>query len=153
MIYEMMAQPRYDRIVPLEEVAQNRMYSDLADLAVIFNHEVIAIEDRWFWKPNVLISWIKRYGPYRPFHGSYCQMESLRGQVSLNDLFDDLQQKCFSVEEWVKFYMQIGYAFGGFCEIMEQRLAKEFPQCVNLIEDETLLSYLLRIHDGKILKL
>lgn len=153
MIYEMMAQPKYDRIVPLEEVVKNRFYTDLADLAVIFNHEIIAIEDTWYWKPNVLISWIRRYGPYRQFHGQTPEMESGRGQLSMNDLFDDLHKNCFSVEEWVKFYMQIGYALGGFCEITEQRYASEFSQCQDLIEDETLLTYLLRIHAGKVLKL
>lgn len=154
MIYELMAQPKFDRIVPLEEVAKNRYYADLADLAVIFNNDIVAIDDDWYWKPNVLISWIKRYGSYRQFHGDTPEMGSGRGQLSLDDLFDDLQKNCFSVEEWVKFNMQIGYRLSGFCEIVDGS-AEDISQCKNnlMFADETLLSYLLRVHEGKVLKL
>ena len=53
-----------ERIISQDELMQS--YPDLAELAVIFNHEVIKSYDGTFmWKPNYLMCLIKNNRFYR----------------------------------------------------------------------------------------
>lgn len=161
------------RIIPVEELATSDYYSDIAELAVIFNHDVVETEYCcWRWKPNAFIDWIKDYaGVYTPAgpvstakgdhsYGQHCK--SIRASLSLNTLACDLQCGAFSMEEWMKFYMQIGYSLCGFAECFGQHEASEYglPGAKQRNDEddpdryvETVIEYMARVHKGKVLKL
>jgi hypothetical protein len=173
---------KFDRIVPVEEVAANESYSDLAEIAVIFNHDIVEIETKegsrfgshvWRWKQNDLMNLFHEHCPvYVPsIATSDLEQNSLpvtrgsefRATVNLNDLFMELYQGTFSIEEHMKFYMQIGYSLSGYSEVYGQRNAYELnlpgaerPQDSEEDENgyvETILDYIRRVHKGKVLKI
>lgn len=130
-----------ERIIPLLEVRASD-YNDLADLAEIFRHEII--EDQsgvWRWKQNRLSRFI-------------CD------QINLNNVWIALHRGDFSMEELMKFYMQIGYSLDGFIEVFGQHEASEFslagakpPDPNNDDYTETILEYMRRTYCGGSLKL
>ena len=81
----------------------------------------------------------------------------------MNQLWINLTRGEISLDEHMKFYMQIGYSLGGFCEVYGQHEVTEFgleyhqpplKQCH--IGDEyweTPIQWLLKEHAGKVLKL
>ena len=99
----------------------------------------------------------------------------LRGSLSLNDIWGDLYEERFSLEEFVKFYMGIGYSLSGFCEVFGQRNVYDLPAGMipegyevpdNNEDDDndderdeneeadnapTLIDFLRDIHQGKVL--
>lgn len=112
----------------------NADYADMAKLATIFNHVVIENEHgTWRWKKNRL-------------------MDFIENNISLNELVIALHRKHFSIEEFVKFNMQIGYSLSGFCELFDM-----FPASERGVDDaegeETVVDYLLRKYDGIVLKI
>jgi hypothetical protein len=164
------------RVIPLEEVAEKEYYSDMADLATIFNHEIVEMGNpenpTWRWKPNSFIDWIQDYaGVYTPStphnlaagdggFGRHC--DSHRASLCLNTLSQDLHCGAFSMEEWMKFYMQIGYSLCGFGEVFGQHEASDYglPNAHQRGPDddpdeyvETVIEYMRRIHRGEVLKL
>lgn len=156
------------RIIPLKEVEKN--YEDEAKLAVIFNHEVVEMDDGvWRWKGNQLVEWLQDYTPAHtpPFRviqqsaGSpYCGHGTpTRCDIDLNTLWGDFYNGMFTVEEFMKFYMQIGYSLCGFREVFAQTEASEWglpgaktPKSREHYT-ETIIDYMLRKHKGKVLKL
>jgi hypothetical protein len=161
------------RVIPIEEVAASEHYDDMADLAVIFNHEII--EDKggtWRWKSNRLACLFMEYAPvYAP---STAEMEadgmknlgrrgqSIRASLDLNNLAVDLDAGLYTVEEKMKFMMQIGYSLSGYAELFGQHEASEYdlPCVLPTPEDhdgenyvETVIEYMRRVHKGKVLKL
>ena len=173
-INELRVLPDVKRIIPIKEVKTHNHYEDMAKLAVIFNHDIIETDGGvWRWKENRLTRLMQEYCPVftpcgleneangRDSYGRHCQ--ECRASLSLNGLIVDLYDGYFSVEEYMKFYMQIGYSLCGFREVFGQREAAEF----NLIgaktehdpyqdEDdyiETVIEYMLRIHKGEVLKI
>lgn len=171
---------KYERIIPTEEVAATAWYEDLAKLSIIFNHDIVErheggkMEDGsprpiWRWKKNLFTSWLCGHGPfYTPSSIStsanfmapaYEKTITHRGSLDLNCLAIDLHNGVFTMEEWMKFYMQIGYSLDGFCEVFGQHEASEFdlpgalPLASNENYTETIIDYMNRIHEGKILKL
>ena len=144
------------RIVPLEEVEKHDFFWDLAELAVIFNHEIVEhVEDghkRWRWKENGLM---------RQLADDFPSQTGGRHRLCFNTLVQDVLDGKHSVEERMKFYMQIGYSLSGFCEIFGQHEAVEFklpgakrpPAGERENYTETIIDYMRRIHKGKILKM
>lgn len=167
------APSKIKRIIPVEEVAEADHYWDLAELAVIFNHDIVETDKgTWRWRANSFMGWISDYaGVYTPssveeyangMHGYGQHSKEFRASLSLNTLVVDLQYGAFSVEEWMKFYMQIGYSLSGYCEVFGQREASEYglPGAKQRTEEddedqyvETILDYMRRKHAGKVLKL
>ncbi len=156
------------RIIPLKELSKN--YKDLSELALIFNHEVVETESGiWRWKRNNFINWISDYcGVYTPSgpdsesegkyaYGSHCT--EFRASISLNVLVGDLHRGMFSMEEWIKYNMQIGYSLSGFYDIFAQHEAYEYGLEGSIepkYEDrytETVIDYMIKKHSGKVLKL
>jgi len=152
----------------------------MAPLAVIFNHDAVEVPSgpdpskgrTWRWKPNAFIDWIQDYaGVYTPSgpsntargehsYGRHCT--SIRASLSLNMLVCDLQCGAFSMEEWMKFYMQMGYSLSGYGEVFGQHEASEYGLSGAKVREEgdeedhyieTVLEYITRIHEGKVLKL
>lgn len=140
------------RVVSISELVESGHYADMAELSVMFNHDVVEMDNPakgdqriWRWKPNAFANWIKNHG-----------------SLSLNTLAEDLQRGAFSMEEWMKFYMQIGYSLCGFAEVFGQQEAREYglPGAKKRSPNddpnqyvETVIEYMLRKHAGKVLKL
>jgi hypothetical protein len=160
------------RAIDLEEVRQ--IYNDMADLAVIFNHEVVETEEGvWRWKSNSFISHISGHAPvYTPSNAECYTMgimpytrlhtKEYRASLSLNSLVRDLHANLFTMEEWMKFYMQIGYSLSGYGEVFGQNEASMYklPGAKEWDDDEehdeyceTVIDYMRRIHEGKVLKI
>jgi len=158
------------RVIPLEEVRDSE-YEDMADLAVIFNHDIVETPQpadprrgrTWRWKENSFINWLYEYsGVYIPAsvenhadgeqgYGSHCT--ETRASLNLDTLIYDLYNGMFSMEEWMKFYMQMGYSLCGYAEVFGQHEANEFHLPGVKKPTETIIEYMRRVHRGQILKL
>lgn len=160
------------RFIPIKELARSEYYWDLAEIAVIFNHDIVETkEGTWRWRMNSFMSWLSDYaGVYTPtsvehtakgLHGYGSHCKEFRASLNANTLVCDLQYGAFSMEEWMKYNMQIGYSLCGFCELFGQHEATEYGlegAKVRTDEDpdeyvETVLEYMRRKHEGKVLKL
>lgn len=170
------------RFIPLEELREHEggYYEDMADLAVIFNHDVVEVPSgpdprrgrTWRWRPNAFIDWIHDYaGVYTPAgpestakgeHSYGRHVREHRASLNLNTLVHDLYCGAFSMEEWMKFYMQIGYSLCGYAEVFGQHEASEFglPGARKRTDEDdedhyvqTVLEYMREKHKGKVLKL
>ena len=153
------------RVIPLEEVAAHKYYWDMAQLAVIFNHDIVEMEDGvWRWRQNRLMRLIDDYCPvYLPAGDYNRDSKAVRGGLDLNTLIMDVHTGFCSVEEYMKFYMQIGYSLSGYGEVFSQSEAEEWnlPGAKTEWEEgqdrdyykETPLEYMLRVHKGEVLKI
>ena len=170
------------RIVPVKELAESECYREMAALAVIFHHDVVEVSsaanlrnDRtwtWRWRPNAFADWILQYagvyvpsGPDNTARGQHIygwHSASMRASLCLDTLMGDLRCGAFSMEEWMKFYMQVGYSLSGYAEVFGQHEADEFglPGARERVEGddkdqfvETVIEYMTRKHAGKVLKL
>ena len=162
------------RVLTIEEIAAIDYYSDMADLSVIFNHEVIEYDDGCIrWRKNNFIDLI--YSNAAIFTPSVLEdrkagrlpygkhSQEGRASLNLNVLHIDLHNGSFSMEEWMKFYMQMGYSLSGYAEVFGQREASEYPLpgALESPDDEeerdhyteTVIDYMRRIHKGQVLKL
>lgn len=156
------------RIIPLEELSID--YKDIAELAIIFNHDIVETESGIYrWKKNSFVDWISDYcgvytpsGPDSESEGKYAYGQhciEFRASISLNALVLDLHRGMFSMEEWMKHYMQIGYSLSGFYDIFAQHEAHEYGLEDSIepkYEDrytETVIDYMIRKHAGTVLKL
>jgi hypothetical protein len=165
--------PKIKRIIPLEEVVETG-YEDMAELAVIFNHEIVEMENgTWRWKPNLFMNWIDNYAPVYAPSTLECYADGIepysrhntqegRASLSLNALVVDLHSGVFSMEEWMKYHMQTGYSLCGFSECFAQHEADEYdlPDLLERPKNwdsdeyfETVIDYMRRYHKGKVLKL
>lgn len=171
---------RFKRIIPVGEVRDSEYYSDMADLAEIFGHNVVEMDDGiWRWQANRLISWLMDHAPVT----TPSQLEiaadnpgnilvdgfslparhtirgkDVRGSICLNQMIRDLTRGMFSMEEWMKFYMQMGYSLSGYAEVFGQHEASEYKLQGALTEPvdkdgyaETVIDYMIRLHKGKTL--
>jgi len=154
----------FKRIIPLEEVRNHQYYWDMADLAEIFTHEIIEDENgTWRWRENRLTRMFLEECPvYTPANDYSRNSKEFIASVSLNALAVAVHQKKFSMEEWMKFYMQMGYSLSGYGEVFGQHEAEEYdlPGCLPVPEDhdgeeyvETVIDYMIRTHKGKVLKI
>jgi hypothetical protein len=164
--------PKIKRVIPLKEVATADYYCDMAELAVIFNHEIVEMEnDVWRWKPNRFIDWIHDHAPvfmpsvasaYADGEHPGCNTKNVRASLCLNGLVMDLHRGVFTMEEWMKFYMQMGYSLSGYGEVFGQHEASEYKlpgakvKAEGADEDsyaETIIDYMRRVYKGQTLKL
>ena len=155
------------RVVPLDEVVEN--HKQEAELAVIFNHDIVEMEDgTWRWRPNKLARLMLDCCPvFTPCslgdwgYARHCTEG--KASLSLNGLAIDLHNGAFSVEEYMKFYMQTGYSLCGFRDCFAQHDAFEYKlpgakteHAPNQDPDdyvETVIEYMLRVHKGEVLKI
>jgi hypothetical protein len=161
------------RVVPLDEVVEND-YKQEAELAVIFNHDIVEMEDgTWRWRPNRLARLMLDYCPvFTPCslvneqngemgYSRHCTEG--RASLSLNGLVMDLHDGAFSVEEYMKFLMQTGYSLCGFSDCFAQHDAFEYKLPGAKTEHapdqdpddyiENVIEYMLRVHKGEVLKI
>lgn len=101
-------------ISPEELVDKYPCYKDMADLARSFVHKIVLCQEGnngvLRWKGSQLI----RY------------LTSSTGVIDLNNLAIDLFKKKFSLEEYMKFYMDMGYSLSGYVEVFGQREVTEY---------------------------
>jgi hypothetical protein len=121
-------------VVSLDRVAE-QYGEETADLAILFNHEVV--EDHngtWRWKNNYLFNLFLNDHPVNynennlgdaPF--DHIGMQSARARTDLNELWRDFGNEKFPLEELIKFYMGIGYSLSGFWEVFGDREHKGMP--------------------------
>lgn len=116
------------RIVPIQEVEDSKWYSDMAALAVIFNHEVVETNDNvWRWKQNGIVDFALSgiCGMHEGEWNGHMSAKYFRGAINLNDLWGDFYRGAFTCEELMKFYMGIGYSLSGYAEVFGQKEATE----------------------------
>lgn len=158
------------RIIPLEEVAETDHYDDMADLAVIFNHEIVEDDQgTWRWKENKLISMFQGNHGGAMFHtppmwrGAMVNQMHGPGSIDLNWLAGAVFTNEIPLEEYMKFNMQIGYSLGGYAEVFGQREVTEYgieylsppPDDHNFDEEyyQTPLEYMRIKYKGQVLKI
>jgi hypothetical protein len=85
--------------------------------------------------------------------------KEFRASLGINTLVSDLHNGMFTMEEWMKFYMQMGYSLSGYYEVFGQHEAAEYglpgakkPKSKDSYT-ETVIDYMIRVHRGKVLKL
>ena len=150
-------------IVPLELVRANRYYSVSADLAIMFNHNIVELADgKWRWEPSRLAELFSEYAPVTSPSKLQHQVrdecrvtaysQSMRASIDLNALLGDLLSGLFSIEEYMKYYMRIGYDLSGFNEIFASRSPVDWLLPGGM-PAESILQYVLRMNWGQILKL
>lgn len=155
------------RVLTLDEVAASGHYDDMAELAVIFNHDIVECDGPpdnpiWRWKANRFICLFNDGdGPF--FEGGEYRGErtrKYRGSIDLNVLWLDMLKGKFAVEEMMKFYMQIGYSLSGFGSVWGQRSACELnlpgaipPASEDDCDYQTVLEYMLTKYKRQVLKL
>lgn len=160
------------RIVPIEEVRASDWYSDLADLAEIFNHEIVEFtsspESRfggnpvWRWKSTnfvrKLFDGITVHTPPEWTGPSYNKVEL--AAVDLNQLWVSIHHKEISIEEAVKIYMQMGYSLSGFCEVFSKPAEEMDLEGARPVSEEeyhngehqTVIDWLNEKYKGQVLK-
>lgn len=138
------------KIVSGNELKNHQWYSNLYPLMVSFGHQVVIDESNvWRWRPTAFASYIN--GGDAPFRvGALPSHGVRRGQLSINDLWEDLYYKKHDLkpEDVMKYYMGIGYSLSGFQEVFEQKLAKPFYDDAD--EGESILDYVAEKWRGKI---
>lgn len=153
------------RVIPLEEVANAKWYSDMAELAVIFNHEIVETnEGTWRWRTNGIVDYALSgiCGMHEGEWHGHMSAKYFRGAINLNDLWGDFYRGAFTCEELMKFYMGIGYSLGGYSEVWGQKEATELrlPGAIKRTEDDdedhyvqTPIDYMIQKYKGQVLKL
>lgn len=156
------------RFIPLKEVRECGHYNEMADLAMIFSHRIVETPDGvWRWKKNYLIDWMDHAPFYTPSQRQQnadgndfaARGATMRGSICLNGLRKDLHNGVFSVEEYMKFYMQMGYSLSGYYEVFGQEEAASYhlPDAIEPeggdFYTETLIDYVIRMHKGKRLEI
>jgi len=104
------------RILSNDEVLAVGCYDDLVDLSVIFDHKMTAkIEGKrevWRWQASdvKIQSIAKIIDSGKDLN--YLAVLALNGQVPL--------------EDYMKYYMQMGYSLSGYCEVFGQQEVTEY---------------------------
>ena len=117
----------------------------------------------WRWRPNKLARLMLDCCPVYTCEQSGKTGHEGKASLSLNGLAIDLHDGAFSVEEYMKFYMQTGYSLCGFRECFAQHDAFEYKLPGAKTEHapdqdpddyvETVIEYMLRVHKGEVLKI
>ncbi len=138
-------------------------YSDMIDLSLIFNHDIVDEDGAYRWRQNRLMRHLCDDAPF--YEGMWRrETDPKRGKINMNNMRIDLREGRFSLEEYMKFYMQIGYSLGGYaetfgsCEVTDLGVpyfGKKPPK--NWDHDEsyyqTPIEYMNSKHNGTVLKL
>ena len=139
---------RIKRIIPIREVAASEWYQDMADLARIFDHDVIADDHgTWRWQANDIVRWTVD----KMNSSEFC---------NLNELWTAVGREHLDPLHLMKFYMQMGYSLCGYAEVFGQCEATDlgFPKrpgkpgpAVKEGEEywETPIEHVRRVHKGK----
>ncbi len=119
-------------------------YEDMADLAKIFQHRIVMNNNVIRWEENKLISFL---------------ISPNGGPVSLNALAIARSKKIFTLEEYMKFYMGIGYSLCGYADVFGQCEVTEYgleyieqpPKDHNFSEEywETPIEYIRKKYKNK----
>ncbi len=152
----------FKRIIPLDEVKDNGYYDELVELAVIFNHEIVEdARGTWRWKTNTLMDYIHGDAPFyegTEYRGN--NTKTYRGSLDLNALRIDLIRRRFTLEEYMKFYMGIGYSLSGFYEVFGQDEAADWgvadakkPENKPDEYTQTVIDYMCEKYRGQVLKI
>lgn len=163
------------KILNLDHPTLVEHYPDMVKLAVILNHDVV--DDGYSvirWKSNALARHLfhSRECGFREnrgmktlkYYGTPLEIEddgpTLRGRIDLNQLRVDFDRNLFTLEEYMKFNMGLGYSLAGFTEIFGQCEASEWklPGALPASRDkesyaETPIDYVIRVHAGSVLKI
>lgn len=105
-------------------------YEDMAHLAKIFHHEIVLKDNIIRWKENKLVRYLTGDSGGCEFHTPPEWVGMMHNQVynGAVDLNGARSKGIFTLEEYMKFYMGMGYSLSGFgdvfgqCEITEYRL-------------------------------
>lgn len=140
-------------------------YEDMAELSVMFNHNIVEMDNgTWRWEPNALMCLLLDSPPVMiGANKDLIGGTNTRARLDLNQLAIDLFEHKYTVEEKMKYMMQIGYSLCGFSELFHQHEATEYDlpgaktTNKNVLHNngyiETVIQYMLRVHKGKVLKL
>jgi hypothetical protein len=104
------------KILSLEEIAQ--LDPDLETICKSFNHQIISGN---YTAPKFRADYFTSFYFY-----STMQKSIIETKYTLNKLVDNLLNKEFTLESFMKFAMNIGYPVSGFKEIFGQREVTEF---------------------------
>lgn len=156
-------------IAPDQLISEFPDYEDLADLARSFIHQVVLCKEGDHevlrWKENSLVGHLigdtggcEFYTP--PEWNGAMHNQTHRGSVSLNGLIIDLFRRKFTLEDYMKFYMGIGYSLSGFIEVFGQQEVTDYgvqyfeqpPEGFDFDNKywETPINYMRKKHKGKI---
>lgn len=155
-------------VTPAQLANEYPCYADMAELAVIFTHQIILDDhDTLRWKENIFMS--RSIGhtadpglPMRTpavWEAPYTH-QNFKGAIDLNNLFIEVAHGRIPLEEYMKFEMQIGYSLCGYSEVFGQREVTEFnleyfeepPEDHNFDEEywETPLEYMRKKYKNRI---
>lgn len=159
----------FKRVIPLTEVSEN-YGPDYAELAHIFNHAVI--EDNqgvWRWHTNSFMDRILGEEGGVVFHvppkwAGHMNSSYHTGGLDLNELCVLAQTGEIPLEEYMKYYMQIGYSLSGFGDVFESKEVSDYgvepiptPQPDDFDPEEqyyqTPVEYMVLKYAGQILQL
>jgi len=155
-------------ISPAQLAKEYPEYEDMADLAKSFVHQIVLCQEGDSqvirWKENQLVRHLTGAGC--AFHtpaewqGGMINKTYTDGAVDLNGLAIAAFQKKFPLEEYMKFYMGIGYSLCGYAEVFGQREVTEYgleyleepPEDHNFDEEywETPLEYMRKKYKNRI---
>ena len=160
------------RVIPYEEVRDTGHYSDMAELSLIFNHDVVEVRggakvqggerNVWRWRPNNIVTLVLDDAPWYAGTDYNAFTKIVRGSLSLNDFWHDFHKGRFTCEELMKFYMGIGYSLCGYGEVFGQKEASDLKLSgarVRTPEDDedsyvqTPIDYMIEKYKGQVLKL
>lgn len=160
------------RVVPLEEVRAVDLYSDLADLAEIFNHEIVEFtsspESRfggkpvWHWKStNFVRKLFDGITVHTPPEWTDVRQNKIHfAAVDVNQLWVSIHNKEIPIEEAAKIYMQMGYSLSGFCEVFSKSAEEMDLEDARPVSEEeyhngghqTVIDWLNEKYKGQVLK-
>jgi hypothetical protein len=156
---------RDERVIELSEL-EGGYFEDMVDMATIFNHEIVEITSnserfgpkhlRWK-KTNLIGNLLVDQGVV--FHETAELPKQYHiGVLDLNSFWGYVSKKTISIEEAVKFYMQMGYSLSGFCEVFGQKNSFDFGlfNAISYEEDdespENIIEWLVKTYKGTVLK-
>jgi hypothetical protein len=122
------------RILTQTEIRANNNYKDLADIALIFNHNIVTESHEWQWQPNSLVCYLFHNCPIYAGEISGLldvdrQKLETSGRMNLNEIWVSYSRDLFSQEELIKFYMLLGTPLSSFVEIFDvplQGISKKY---------------------------
>lgn len=140
----------------LTKKALKEHYPEIVELIKVIPHEIVVVGDVWRFKENSIVRYLCDEAPFytpsskKAGYGSH-SLEQV-GSVSLNGLWIDFHDKKFEIEDFMKFYMGLGYSLCGFLECFGQREAFDFgysdakPPQGGDYYTQTLIDYVIAKH-------
>jgi len=139
-------------------------YEDMAHLAKIFHHKIVLKDGVIRWQENKLVRYLTGdYGGCEfhtpPQWTGMMHNQIHNGAVDLNGLAVARSKRIFTLEEYMKFYMGMGYSLSGFGDIFGQSEVTEYgleyieqpPENHNFDEEywETPIEYIRKKYKNK----